>query len=131
MTRKRVFYKSDKPSKTQQAPKDDCDVNKILKKYEKTGMVLHQNHSQGSYGDFTNYGDFRSGLEIITNAQNAFDALPSKIRKKFGNNPALLLEFIQDPSNIDEAIKLGLAKKPVPAPINDDKTTTQEPNAQA
>ena len=35
-------------------------------------------------------------------------ALPSDVRSRFGNNPAELLDFLNDNSNYDEAIRLGL-----------------------
>jgi phage internal scaffolding protein len=128
----RVTYKSDLPSKTQQHFKEQCDVNLILKKYEKTGMITHTKQNQGSYGDFSQYNDFQTNLNIVKDALDSFDALPSEIRKRFANNPTKLLEFIHDDSNRDEAEKLGLvAKREQPqAAQNDDKTTTtQAPSA--
>lgn len=133
--RKRVTYQDDQPSMTQQQFKNQCDINQILKKFEKTGMVTHVRNNQGAYGDFSTIKNFQDNLNLVINAQNAFDSLPAQIRKRFSNNPSLLLEFVQDDSNYNEALKLGLVQpKPEiqqPAP-NDDKTTnTQGSQSQA
>ncbi len=45
-------------------------------------------------------------------AQENFMRLPANIRKRFDNDPAQLIEFINDPNNLDEAINIGLAKEP-------------------
>lgn len=129
--RKRVQYKSDLPSKTQQHLKQDCDVNCILEKYRKTGMISHLRGGTPQYGDFSQIQDFRTNLELVQNAQMAFDALPSNVRKRFQNDPSQMMDFLSDDSNYDEALKLGLVtKKPETpkAPQNDDKTTKTEPN---
>jgi len=123
--RKRVTYQDDKPSMTQQHFKNQCDINQILKKFEKTGMITHVRSNQGAYGDFATSKNFQENLNQVLNAQNAFDALPAAIRKRFSNNPLLLIEFVQNDENYNEALALGLVnKKPDPKPApNDDKTT--------
>lgn len=123
--RKRVQTINNQPSMTQQQFKNQCDVNQILKKFEKTGMISHLNNNAGNYGDFSTIQNFQSNLNMILNAQSSFDALPSEVRKRFGNNPNNLIEFVQDNSNYEEALKLGLVQqKPDTTPAqNDDKTT--------
>jgi len=124
--RERVYYKSDLPSKTQQHMKDQCDINQILKRYEKTGMISHLSKSQGQYGDFSKYSDFQTNLNTVKDALQSFDALPAQFRKRFANNPEKLIEFISNDSNREEAEKLGLVEKKqakLPDAPNDDKTT--------
>jgi phage internal scaffolding protein len=41
-------------------------------------------------------------------AQDSFLALPAKIRSRFGNDPALFVEFASDEANKDEMKALGL-----------------------
>ena len=120
--RKRVQTFNDEPSMTQQQFKSQCDINQIIKKFEKTGLVTHLNHSQGQYGDFSKISNFQENLNMVMQAQMAFDALPAAVRKRFANDPSQLLDFIQDDSNYDEALKLGLVSQKESAP-NDDKTT--------
>lgn len=128
--RKRVQWNSTLPTRTQQNLKDICDVNKILEKHHKTGMITHVNSGKPISGDFTGYRDFRTNLHLVKQAKAAFADLPSHVRKRFGNDPANLLEFIEKKENYDEAVKLGLIE-PKPekpqASKNDDKTTQNGP----
>ncbi|AXL14563.1 internal scaffolding protein [Microviridae sp.] len=94
-------------SLTKQSDKDKCDVNLILKKFEKTGQ-LPSNGSQPIYGDFSNMPDYNKALNSIINAQDKFYNLPAEIRALFSNDPAQLIKFVDDPKNKDEAISLGL-----------------------
>lgn len=46
-------------------------------------------------------------------ARLAFGSLPSRLKGKFQNNPVLMLQWIEQPENRQEALKLGLV---VPTP---------------
>lgn len=118
--RKRVQTINTEPSRTDQSWKDMCDVNLIVAKYKKTGEWFHLARKQGVYADVSEISDYNVSLQKVLNAQNAFNALPSELRNRFGNDPAKLLEFIQDPKNYDEGVKLGLFVK------NDDVMTKNE-----
>lgn len=103
-------------SRTQGEFAEECDINRIMARYTRTG-VLPSTRSGGTYGDFTGVTDFLDAQNRVLNAQREFDALPSNIRERFRNSPAVLIEFLQDESNRPEAEKLGLVnKKPAPAP---------------
>lgn len=107
-----------KPSRTKQAMKDECDINNILRKYEKTGMVTHVAKHGGEYG-FVPAIDLMGAYETIQRAEAMFEDLPAAARKRFENSPMKFLEFVQDPANRDELVKLGLGKEtvtPTPAP---------------
>lgn len=105
-------------SMCEQHHKNDCDINTILKKYDKTGLITHVNNAKAEYGDFTVVNEYQENLQHVINAQMAFEELPSDIRKKFANDPGAFFEFATDPSNIDKMIEYGLAEKPViPEPV--------------
>jgi phage internal scaffolding protein len=116
MMRKRVQVKFEEPTLTKQYFKDDCDVNQILKKWLKTGQPPEAKTS-GRFGDFSCVDDYQVACNRILEAQASFDALPSKLRTRFHNDPSELLSFIADPSNVDEAINLGLMERK--APVSD------------
>lgn len=101
-------------SLTQQSMKDDCDINRIMKKFEDTGVIEHQRQFQGHYGDFLGAGDYHDAMNQILAAQEMFETVPAKLRARFGNDPALFLEFVQDPENAEELVELGLATRPAP-----------------
>ena len=62
----------------------------------------------------------------VAKATQAFMALPVAIRTRFGNDVVNLLEFIDDPRNIDEARKLGLLK-----PASKEEVKAKEKAAEA
>ncbi len=110
----RVLTAVGKRSRTKQQFKDECDINNILSKYQKSGAVTHVNKHAAEYG-FATSEDFTSAMFLVTDAQAMFNELPSSLRTKFKNDPAEFLEFVQDPENADELVELGLAPPPVPA----------------
>lgn len=104
----RVRTINNEPSLTQQHFKEQCDVNNIIRKYQQTGNLTHLARQQGVYSDLSKQKDYFEAMNTVIKAQTAFDSLPSYIRKRFGNDPSQLLQFIEDPKNQDEGIKLGL-----------------------
>ena len=104
------------PTLTQQQFKEECDINNIMARYQNTGEFTHLTRKQGVYGDFSEIKDYQTMLQTVLEADAAFASLPAKMRLRFQNDPAQLLEFIQDPKNTEEAISLGLMEpKPQPA----------------
>lgn len=94
----------------QQHMKDHCDINNILRKYDRDGILTHVNRTQAMYGDYTQINEYQHALDLVLQAQAMFDELPSHLRKRFGNDPGAYAEFVTDPRNLDEMIKLGLAE---------------------
>lgn len=104
-------------SLTKQCFKEQCDINRIVSKYEQTGLLEHLNQRPGFFEDLTNVPDYRSALNKVIQAKEAFGMLPARTRERFSNDPGEMLGFLEDPANKEEAIKLGLVKKPIEAPI--------------
>ena len=92
---------------TEQAHKNQCDVNQIIKKYDKGGLILHVAKMEHKYGDMT-ANDFAKMQATVLQAKMSFEALPSEVRNRFSNSPELFLKFMEDPENRREAIELGL-----------------------
>lgn len=109
LTRVRVGKLFLLPSRAKQNFKDECDINKIMAKYEKRGTIEHLNQHQGKYGDFIHAQDYHLSLNLLLAADDAFASIPSKIRAKFDNDPAIFLDFAQNPENLDQMISMGLA----------------------
>lgn len=110
--RERVVQERGKePSRTHQSFKDEQDVNLILKKYTKTGILPQSSGKIGEYGDFSDPVDYQAALNVGARAREQFEALPAKARKRFNNDPREFLEFMTDKENANEAVKLGLATK--------------------
>lgn len=100
------------PSMTKQSHKDECDINLILRRFEKTGVLEHVRENPGRYLDLPTEPDYQTALNTVMQAEAAFMELPSKVRERFRNDPALFVEFATDSRNLDEMVALGLAKKP-------------------
>lgn len=108
---KRVALEFKQPSRAKQQFRDECDINAIMAKYKKTGLVEHVNRYQGQYGDFSTVADYQEALNMVMEAQQAFMSLPAHVRTRFDNDPGQYLEFVQDPGNQEEMVKMGLAHK--------------------
>ena len=106
------------PSLTKQAFAEEADINVIVQRFGITG-VLPENPLPPNYGDFTGVSDYHSAMNAVAQAHEAFDALPATLRAKFENDPGQLLAFLDDASNHDEAVSLGLVSKPE-APSGED-----------
>lgn len=104
---------TDQISLTKQSFAKECDINTIMLKYQKTGLIDHLNKYEGRYGDFTNVSDYQTSLNAVMAAQDEFLSLPSSLRARFENDPAQFLQFVHDENNREEAIQLGLIKAPV------------------
>jgi phage internal scaffolding protein len=94
-------------SLTQQHFKDETDINNILRQFNITGL-LSESPLSPRYGDFTGIVDYHSALNAVIAAEDGFNALPADLRATFGNDPEQLINFLDDPKNKDEAIRLGL-----------------------
>jgi len=110
--RNRVKFYPRGESLTHQSAKDECDINRIMLKWQKTGVLTHAQNFQGQYGDFTDVPmDYHESINAVIEAEQMFGSLPAQILKKFGNDPGLFLDFVSDDDNHDELVKLGLANQ--------------------
>lgn len=119
---------SQEPILVKQAMRDECDVNGIMKKFIKTGLIEHVNNHHGDYGNFIGFEDYHSSMNRIRAAEHAFMSIPAGIRAKFDNDPSKFLLFAQDDGNEDEMIAMGLASaRPSEAPGEPEKDAAEEP----
>ena len=93
-------------SKTQQHFKNECDINTIMSKYMRTGTVP-VTRLPPQYVD-NNVTSYQEAMQLVMDANDRFDELPSQLRKRFQNDPAQFLEFVENPENAAEAVELGL-----------------------
>lgn len=93
--------------RTKQSFKAECDINTIMARYMKTGLLEHVRADVAQYLDVTG-ADYQDAQNLVAGAKSMFHSLPSHIRSKFENDPAQLLAFMENPANAAEAVKLGL-----------------------
>lgn len=106
------------PGLTKESEKDQCDINKIMSKYEKTGQLPDMIRSNPMYGDFSQIGDYHQCLEKVRSAEERFMMLSAKVRKNFENDPQQMLDFVNDPNTThDMLVEKGLAIKKEPETV--------------
>lgn len=123
----KVVLRCEEPSRTRQSERDKCDVNKIMARYEKTGMIP-VDQRQAFFADVSTMGDYRTALDNVRRANEFFMSLPAKVRSRFENDAAAFLDFVSDPGNRGELVELGLVE-PVEAPEAPAAPVEPEPGA--
>lgn len=103
---------NDDPSLTIQSERDNCDINKVLSKFKATGVMTNIRTTPPLQGDFSESFDYQTSVNQVLAAQDAFNALPATLRKRFDNDPGKMLAFVDDPQNASEAVSLGLIEAP-------------------
>lgn len=94
-------------SLTRQSEAKDCDVNVIMARYEKTGVIPVQSR-EAFYADVSEMGDYRTAVHQVKMAEEYFGSLPARVRSEFDNDPAAFLDFVSDPENRGKMVELGL-----------------------
>lgn len=104
--------------RTKQQFKDECDVNLLMSRYMKTGILGDGSEPPPPrYMDVSAPFTYHEAMNFVAEAQGQFYDLPSSIRSRFGNDPGELLAFLDNPYNVQEGIALGLIRDPnTPAP---------------
>lgn len=106
----RVTVDCSEGDQTHQSFKAECDINNVMARFEKTGLLDHVREYEGDYGDFIDAPDFHRALNEVRRAEEMFMTLPATVRGAFHNDAGQFLEFAQDPANAEELVRLGLAK---------------------
>lgn len=97
--------------RTKQSFKAECDINNIMARFQRTGVLDFTNRHAPQYFDCTGI-EFQRAVELVGLGKEMFGDLPSALRARFGNDPAEFFDFVQDPANEQELIRLGLKEKP-------------------
>lgn len=101
------------PSKTQQSMSVDCDLNVLVKRFGiDKDPIPPAVFDPSFYGDLPEGLDLRTALDRVRDAEARFMRLPADLRAYFHNDPARLWQFVNDPANADEAVRLGLLHRP-------------------
>lgn len=117
--RPRLVKRFFEPSLTKQEFKDECDINVLMKRYQKTGLFPQYPGQSPRYVSNIDAPDFLEAQNLVIKAREEFLGLNSELRKRFDNDPAKFYAFVNDPDKAEELVKLGLreAPKPEPGPV--------------
>lgn len=105
----RVALSTPGPSMTRQEFQAECDINQIMRRYEKTGVISHVARRVPQYLDVSETPDLQSALNMLERATEAFMSLPANVRKRFDNDPSEFVKFASDVKNLDQMREWGLA----------------------
>lgn len=110
MGKGRVYQPSGGDKLTQQHFGDSTDINRIMEKFNRTGVLGTGAKQSGRKPIYLNLSgeSYHEMLLRIQEAQGQFANFPAKVRKRFANNPENLLRFLGDDKNLAEAAELGL-----------------------
>lgn len=95
-------------SKVKQSFKEECDINNIVNRFRRTGVLPPPPPDTLKYGDFSDVGTFQDAMIRAQEAKDMFMDIPAKIRAKFDNDVGKFLEYADAPHNYDELVELGL-----------------------
>jgi len=105
---------------TIQSAKAECDAKNIVARHKVLkGYDIFDTYKDASISDdvvdlTAMPSDYVQVQNQINYAEKLFMDLPAKTRKYFNNNSREFLKFTQNPENIDELVRLGLAtQRPV------------------
>ncbi len=91
--------------RTKQSQRDECDINKLLERYQRDASLGHLEKYQGVYGNYADY-DFENHVTKIAEMQTIFEQLPAEVKKDFGQKPDKFFEFVTDPANAERLPEL-------------------------
>jgi len=117
--------KYSQPTMTKQSFKKACDINQIMLRYQKTGIVDHVAKHGASYLDLDG-STYLEHMNVVANAQTMFEELPSKARTYFDHDPVKFLDYVSSGKATAETLtELGLANHRVV--VSDDQPTPTPP----
>jgi len=100
--------KCEDDSLTQQQFKEEADINTIVDRFMKSG-VLPTPAVMPQFMDVEGQFDYQTAMNYVRQADENFMRMDAKVRARFNNSPQEFLEFFANPENTEEAIRLGLA----------------------
>jgi hypothetical protein len=127
--RQRVQVVSNQPSRTEQSHREECDINRILRKhFPRTTEGVMANGMK--YGNFASGEDYFACVNRVHDAISDFMSLPSDIRKRFGNDVTNLLDYMAETPNAQQEIEKMVNPKGEPAK-EDPPAVPEEPPGDA
>lgn len=111
--------------RTKQSFKEQCDVNKIVEKFARTGLIAHLAQGVPRFMDVSELPDYRTALTQVKKAQLYFEDLPANVREVFDNDVARFVDWMSTKSldeleamSMAEVDKISVAKDPDVKPVS-------------
>lgn len=120
------------PSRTKQSFAEEADINFLMDRFLRTGYfptVEELGGAQPMFGDFSEGVSYMEALERVRAAEDGFMQLDAKVRDRFRNDPAELLQFLSEPGNREEAVRLGLVGDKRAAAVRSERSRAEDVKA--
>jgi phage internal scaffolding protein len=124
MREKRNVLFCEDQSLTDQSYRKSSDLNVLIKKYKKTGVMPDLLQKKGQYGDFSNVPTLEAAFKAVNHAKMLFQELPAEVRKLMDNDPSKMELWLSDEVNHEIAEKYGLLDKN--SQSSEEKSTPKE-----
>lgn len=109
-------------SLTHQEFAEESDINTIIDRFGigENPIEAHQWVTNLDISEAPN--NYMDVMNQLNEARDQFMSLPAKVRSQFDNDPGKFVNFVSDPGNIDEMVRLGLATvRPEATPSDTDR----------
>jgi len=131
----------DDESLTRQEFKEESDINTIISAFGIGENPIEAQKWVTNVDITEETTDFQSAMNQLVAAAAQFNSLPARVRSQFDNDPAAFVDFVSNPDNGDEMVRLGLAeirREPIPsdtdriiAAVKEGHTAVAKPPAQS
>lgn len=91
--------------RTKQSFKEETNINRLLQRAQRSGTLSHLQKYGGMYGEMADFDMLEAQLRL-RRGQEAFDRLPSEIRKEFHQSPTEFFKYVNDPANAERLPEL-------------------------
>ncbi len=122
--RKRVCIDKMDPSKTDQSFKNEVNINNIIDRYKKTGLLPNFKERIPLFGD-ENTTTLYDAFQAVSNAQELFLELPVAIRKEMGHDPKNLESYLSNPENAETLLEYGLTEAKIESKAKNETKTNK------
>lgn len=97
------------PSKTKQSFAKEADINFIMARYSKTGVVTSMARGTPLYRDVSDAAaNLHDAFLLVSDAEEQFMSLPSAVRRLANNDPVQLVAMLQDERAVHDLVDAGL-----------------------
>lgn len=88
----------------------ECDINVLMARYERTGVLNHFSSKEPQYLDLTAMpDDLMAAMSMMDAAAASFMRLPATVRREFDNDPMKFVAYAEVPENLPKLREWGLA----------------------
>ena len=103
---------SELPSMVRADPSVVTNINDIVSRYQKTGILTSLARSVPEYGDFSAAEDLHTAMNLVLDAEETFGLLPSAVRAAAGNDPITFLNMLATKDGTQTLLEAGLDGPP-------------------